>query len=213
VTFCRRDFGTFLSSVVVHAALLVMLLSAGRYHAPVPLALDFVVLEQGSSRRLDLTAPRKTPSANPPDSRGQTVPTAAANPPAADTRAEASRPLGPSPVVVGQSDLRELPMGRAPQNSHEAYLAHLRHLIAHQQVYPVVSRRMGEEGVVVVRLTLNRAGQLTHMELAEPSPFRRLNEAAMHAASSAGPFGVFPDDVTFQTWQITIPIRFTLQAG
>lgn len=51
--------------------------------------------------------------------------------------------------------------------------------------YPSASRRFGEQGRVVLRVLIGADGQAEKIELAEPSAFRRLNEAAIEAARRA----------------------------
>lgn len=111
---------------------------------------------------------------------------------------------------IGNSDVEATLQGRAPENESERYLSELRNQIAEQQTYPLPSKALGEEGSVKVRLTLRRDGALIKIEVFDPSPFARLNDAAIKAASRAAPFKPFPSEVSFELWQITLPIRFTL---
>lgn len=115
-----------------------------------------------------------------------------------------------SHVAIGESDIESSLHGRLPVNETERYLADIRDQIARQQTYPVPSRSFREEGIVRIRLTLNRSGSVIKIELLEASPYKRLNDAAMSAATKASPFKPFPDEVKFETWKITLPVRFTL---
>lgn len=110
---------------------------------------------------------------------------------------------------IGEAHL-QASFGRAPKNEAERYLATIRDRIAVQQAYPPASRAFREEGMVMLRLTIDRSGSLTKVEMIEASPFKRLNDAAMRAVLKAAPFGAFPEEVAFQTWKITLPVRFTL---
>jgi protein TonB len=113
-------------------------------------------------------------------------------------------------VAIGESDIESSLRGRAPVNETERYLAEIRDQIARQQTYPAPSRSFREEGTVRIRLTLNRSGSVVKIELMEASPYKRLNDAAMRAATKASPFRPFPDEVKFETWKVTLPVRFTL---
>ena len=48
--------------------------------------------------------------------------------------------------------------------------------------YPPLARRLGLEGVVVLRLRVDREGKVKEVVLAEPSPHAILNRAATRAA-------------------------------
>jgi TonB family protein len=216
----RQDFRSFFVSALVHAGLFLMLGWMGaRSLAVPPLAVEFVVLnpglantKTGKSQAQDVNAnasktlvTRQRKTATNFESANIQV----AKKIEAQTHVMGQEEQSPS---IGQTDLRSEAVGRMPQNSTEAYLAHLRHLIAHQQVYPMASRSLGEEGTAVVRLTLHRDGTIHKVELLESSSHRRLDDAAVKAAAGAGPFGAFPSEIAFTLWQITVPIRFTLTA-
>ncbi|MBK7844161.1 MAG: energy transducer TonB [Bdellovibrionales bacterium] len=123
---------------------------------------------------------------------------------------ESSEELLKPDVAIGESDIESSLRGRAPVNETERYLAEIRDQIARQQTYPASSRAFREEGTVKVRLTLNRSGSVVKIELIESSPYKRLNDAAMRAATKASPFKPFPDETKFETWKITLPVRFIL---
>lgn len=123
---------------------------------------------------------------------------------------ESSEELLKPDVAIGESDIESSLRGRAPVNETERYLAEIRDQIARQQTYPASSRAFREEGTVKVRLTLNRSGSVVKIELIESSPYKRLNDAAMRAATKASPFKPFPDEAKFETWKITLPVRFIL---
>lgn len=51
--------------------------------------------------------------------------------------------------------------------------------------YPVASRRLGEQGRVLLRVYIDREGRAQHVEVQESSGSRRLDKAAMTAAREA----------------------------
>jgi periplasmic protein TonB len=78
-----------------------------------------------------------------------------------------------------------------------------------QPVYPSLARRRSKEGVVVLRLSINENGNLTHIELIE-DPGHGFAEAAIEAvrSSSFSPAHYNGKPVAIQA---TLPIRFTLR--
>ena len=111
-------------------------------------------------------------------------------------------------IVNGESEIGSDLVGRRPRDAQEKYLVGLRNQVRLQQKYPKQSLVFKEEGLVKVRMTLDRNGALTKMELIQGSPFPRLNDAAMKAVSDAAPFPEFPTEIEFQTWKVTVPIQF-----
>lgn len=51
--------------------------------------------------------------------------------------------------------------------------------------YPMASRRLGEQGRVVVRVLIDRNGKAERVELQQESRYPRLNDAALKAAREA----------------------------
>jgi protein TonB len=78
-----------------------------------------------------------------------------------------------------------------------------------QPVYPSLARRRSKEGVVLLRLSINENGNLTHIELIE-DPGHGFAEAAIEAvrSSSFSPAHYNGKPVAIQA---TLPIRFTLR--
>lgn len=111
---------------------------------------------------------------------------------------------------IGESEIGSDIIGRMPRDAQEKYLVSLRNQVRLQQKYPKQSLVFKEEGLVKVRITLDRKGALTKVELVQGSPFPRLNDAAMKAVSDAAPFPQFPTEIEFQTWKVTVPIQFML---
>ncbi len=115
--------------------------------------------------------------------------------------------------TVGQTDLETTIKGRPPQNSTEKYLAIIRDRIASKQLYPPQSRIFKEEGVVSLKITVQKDGSLAKIEVVQPSPYKRLNDAAIRAVAKAAPFAQFPSDISYEYWIITLPVRFMLSRG
>jgi TonB family protein len=119
----------------------------------------------------------------------------------------------PNADRTGDSDIESDLGAGAPKNEEERYLAEIRHKIAGQQSYPRSSRALGEQGTVRLRLTIQRNGSLTKVELVRGTAYERLNTAAMAAVTAAGPFKPFPVDVQYASWRIALPVHFSLQVN
>jgi TonB family protein len=113
-------------------------------------------------------------------------------------------------VDVGESDIESSLGGRPPATEAERYLAEVREQVSKKQIYPPQSKLFREQGTVRICLTLDRSGSIVKVEMIEASPFKRINEAALKAVTSVAQFRPFPDEVGFNTWKISLPIRFSL---
>jgi TonB family protein len=119
-------------------------------------------------------------------------------------------PVPNQEISIGESEIGADLVGRMPRDVQEKYLVSLRNQVRLQQKYPKQSLVFKEEGLVKVRVTLDRKGALTKLELIQESRFPRLNDAAMKAVSDAAPFPEFPTEIEFQAWKVTVPIQFML---
>jgi len=91
------------------------------------------------------------------------------------------------------------------------YLAALAARINRSKFYPRASRRLGEEGMVVVSFVIQRNGELTDLNVVESSGHRRLDEAALETLQRVSPFDKIPEAIDREQWPISVPIAFSLR--
>ncbi len=88
------------------------------------------------------------------------------------------------------------------------YQAELRAKIDANKFYPPISRRLGQQGTVVVSFTLSADGSITDIKLESPSEFGPLNKSALDAVKRIGKFKAIPKDLEMDEMRLKIPIRF-----
>ncbi|MFN4156415.1 MAG: TonB family protein [Paracoccaceae bacterium] len=84
--------------------------------------------------------------------------------------------------------------------------ASIRSRVERRKRYPAAAR--GASGTVTVRLTVTRAGALTGAAVASSSGSPALDEAALSAVRSAGPFPAAPNGLTEASHSFTLPMKF-----
>ena len=77
-------------------------------------------------------------------------------------------------------------------------------------IYPRASKRLGEEGVVKVRLDISVVGTTTHATIIQTSGFERLDNAALRAVKNWKFEPATRDGRPIET-SIDIPVRFNIQ--
>lgn len=90
------------------------------------------------------------------------------------------------------------------------YLSELRQQIEKQKKYPLLAKKMGQSGKVVVRLTLNSQGFVVSSEIIEKSLFPILNEAAVNLIKGLHQLKPFPAEISKDTWEIVVPLEYRL---
>ena len=90
----------------------------------------------------------------------------------------------------------------------EQYLNELKNFFQNQLIYPAASLASMEKGRVEVSFTIDRSGLISQVTLEKPSPFSRLNRAALELVETAHQFRAFPVSVTEEKLRLAIPIDY-----
>ncbi|MEA3390685.1 MAG: energy transducer TonB [Pseudomonadota bacterium] len=90
-----------------------------------------------------------------------------------------------------------------------AYRTRLEAHLARYRAYPAAARRAGQQGVVVLRLHMNRSGQVIDAWVEESSGIAAIDDEAVAAATRAQPLPAFPAGWP-ERMSIAIPVIFRL---
>lgn len=189
----------------LHAAVFVLVLAA-RTVAPqimeMPLIVDLLPAE----------APREAPSrpqpvAKPMPVRQKSAPT----PPVPAPRIEATASNLPSPAapVAALPEAKPAPPGPAAEPVSQARFD-ADTLRNPSPPYPPLARRMGEEGKVVLRVSVNPQGSADSVEIKTSSGSTRLDEAAQKTVRGWRFIAAKRGDTPVQAW-VLVPIIFKLE--
>ncbi len=167
---------------------------APRPTKPVPAPVDVVVQSKPVATPPAVSAPVPPPADVAPQSPSPPAADAAAAAAAAEVQAAIAQPI-------------RAPVARAPERSEPPALIE-RSRVA--PIYPRASRRAGEAGTVVLRLTVGVSGTVLATDVLSSSGFDRLDQAAQAAVRqwrfSPGTRQGVPVELSIQ-----VPIRFELQ--
>jgi protein TonB len=92
----------------------------------------------------------------------------------------------------------------------QAYKTALQAEIARHRSYPLMARRLRQEGTVAVGFVVQADGRLTAIELLESSGHRLLDEAALAAVREVARFRPIPEELNRQDWPLSVPLNFRL---
>ena len=92
------------------------------------------------------------------------------------------------------------------------YLTRSRSLIQRYKQYPLMARKMGVEGTVLVVAALERDGTLHRCEILQSSGSLLLDNAALRSVRAVAKFPQFPAELHADTIDLRIPITFRLTA-
>jgi protein TonB len=77
------------------------------------------------------------------------------------------------------------------------------------EIYPTMSRRLGEEGSVILLLTVDETGKVTKADIKETSGFERLDDAASKEAVRSWRF--LPGTVNGKATAMQMPLKVTFK--
>jgi protein TonB len=82
-------------------------------------------------------------------------------------------------------------------------------LVRHKY-YPAIARRRGDEGVVTLRLVVDRSGRLVTSSIIRVEGSNAFGAAALDMAEKASPFPAVPPNLEGSLIELRIPVRFRL---
>ncbi len=133
--------------------------------------------------------------------------------PVREEKVGASAPVRQATVAAPASGKPAATTGKptsAPQFGD--YLSSIRAMIEEQKRYPLISRRMRQEGSVEVRFKLGNDGRIKgHPAVVGPSRYPALDRAAIESVSAAAPFPPIPKELGVETLDLNLVIVFNLR--
>lgn len=88
------------------------------------------------------------------------------------------------------------------------YRAELRAQIEKNKTYPVLAKRLGQQGTVVVAFTLLEDGKIKDVKIDQPSRYEHLNASALEAVKKVEKFKPIPKEIGEAMMEIKVPINF-----
>lgn len=98
----------------------------------------------------------------------------------------------------------------AEVSAQERYSAELRAMLERRKEYPILAKRLRQQGRVIVKFTLKRDGQVMKAEVIETSEFDSLNRAAEKLITSINGLKPFPVEVKKSEWVFVLPVVYKM---
>lgn len=149
--------------------------------------------------------PRKAP--REPDKDAPVLPQAAVEKsespaaPAVDGLGDSAQ--GTSNDVYGVADGLEV-------SAQERYRLELQAMLEKKKQYPLLAKRLRQQGKVLVKFTLQRDGRVVAAELISTSEYETLNKAARELITQISGLKPFPDEVKKQQWVFVLPVEYRM---
>ncbi|GEM_PF-570488 len=128
--------------------------------------------------------------------------------------------LTPVKTAVTESIAIQIPADNTPESSSPRkpeqasplaqYRSEILNLTYKNAQYPKRAMSFKQEGIVIVRVRLDRTGDVLDMLETTSSDYKLLNNAALKAVRKTAPFPAVPDDVLGDIVEISLPFSFKL---
>ena len=168
----------------------------------IPLVVDLLetqeIKKEPVAKPLPMTkpAPVKTPQTPAPKAAAPVV--------------EATQSNVPAPAAVVAAPVEAKPAPVAPPAEPVSLARFDADYLKNPAPYPPLSRRMGEEGKVVLRVSINAQGSADNVEIKASSGSQRLDEAAQKTVRNWKFIPAKRGDTAVQSW-VLVPIIFKLE--
>lgn len=165
-----------------------------------PKPTEPAVVEQKATAetKKNVTTPTPQPAAKPAAAAATSI--AAATPVAIEAKSE------PAAAVDEASEKAKAAHQRA---LYDEYSGYLRRLVLKNIVYPKRAIKQNQEGLVVVRASVNRSGDLIESSIAQ-SAEESLDRAALDAVKKALPLPALSSEMDKSQYEFMIPVVFKL---
>ena len=90
------------------------------------------------------------------------------------------------------------------------YYSELKRWLDRHKDYPTQAKKEKQQGTVVVRFSINRAGEVISADIKRSSGNALLDQAALELLRKASPVPALPDSMPQQTLNIALPIDYSL---
>lgn len=104
----------------------------------------------------------------------------------------------------------ELPLEQKNQPSYRAYIRQVKERIQRQWRHPPEVQQGKLRGITVIRLLINRGGNLLRASIEQSSGNALLDRQSLQAIREAAPFGAMPADLDLATLQVVARFRYQI---
>lgn len=102
------------------------------------------------------------------------------------------------------------PLSKKAVRAQKKYLGELMAWLAKHKEYEASLKKEGIEGIVKVRFTISKTGEIVSAEIAESSGSSKLDAAALSVLKNANPVPAIPSLMERDQLTLTLPIDFSL---
>lgn len=110
-----------------------------------------------------------------------------------------------APVQPSQAGSTEI------ETLKDKYKRTLAEIINSRKRYPQRALSLNQEGVVVIRMILNKSGVVKKVEILDQSPYKSLATASLDIINSIHKFPPIPKELEMEEYSVKIPIKYEIE--
>ena len=124
---------------------------------------------------------------------------------------EQKKELSATPTTTETSLNQSTGSEEVLESSKKSYFDLIAQLIFKNKRYPRLAYSLGQEGLVVIKLKLNKDGEILDLSLLEECRFKILNEASLDTISAIHRFPPIPNEIGLSELTLRIPIEYKIK--
>jgi len=97
-------------------------------------------------------------------------------------------------------------------SAKQKYLIEFRGLIENRKEYPLMARRRGIEGIVIIGVTIKKNGEVIDHKIVQASGHEILDQSALNLVKKINSFKAFPVELGNDAIELKFPIAFKLNS-
>ena len=91
------------------------------------------------------------------------------------------------------------------------YAGAITKLIQQNLHYPLSAKKLGQQGIVLMNIVINKDGQVLKSEIKQKSPFQAFNTSTLEIIRRVGKFPAIPKEIGLDQYEVTIPVKYILE--
>ncbi len=96
-------------------------------------------------------------------------------------------------------------------NPRALYAGAITRLIQQNLHYPLSAKKLGQQGIVLMNIVINKDGQVLKSEIKQKSPYQAFNTSSLDIIRRVGKFPPIPQEIGLEQYEVTIPVKYILE--
>jgi|FLYM01.1.fsa_nt_gi periplasmic protein TonB len=191
LTWSQKSFAL---SGSFHVGLLALLLVNAQGDVESPIDIQLIEVQSPVEMPKSKEAPKVTPVVSAPVVKTEL------------------KPISPPDVTEKalEEGLSSSEQSQIQATAEEIYKSQIARELNARKSYPLMAKKLRQQGRVVVQFNVARDGQIIEAKVVKSSPFTTLNSSAQKLVENLKNLNPFPNEIKKSTWLFQVPVDYQM---